>query len=485
MKANERSAKRRKPTVIRNEIGGLDLLRYALIGIALSLITAIPTARADDTDPLAEARTDKGLISLTKAAPGITPVSDYTGDIYERGAALGDLFGARQNLYERGITLDADVTQVVQGIADGGPDEKPDARYSGLADYGMTLDTAKLGFWSGGLVTVNAQTSWGNSLLGDTGGISPVNFLSLYPDLGDNKTVLMEYYYTQAFPGGITAIAGRLNGVNFLDRNRFANDPHNQFLNTSMGNNPLFGEFLSFSTYAALVSVPVNKHFNAAVAVWDPNDQPGDYGGTSGFFDEVGIGTELDFSWTLSDHLDGAFRPVLGFSTADTLDFSNPRLEFDLITGQPLPDKPDNYILHANFEQYFWKPEAGGAAKTQARMADYDFQERGAGIFLRGSWLPEDRNVYDVFFSGGVGARGVFDSRPYDRFGAGFYWLKESDDFDDSPFNEVENEVGVEAYYNLAITPWATLTGDIQWIDSGLSSVDNAVILGSRLQVRF
>ncbi len=427
----------------------------------------------------------KQLISLTKVAPDVTPVSDYTGDFWDRSTALGDLFGERQNLYEKGIIFDAQVSQVVEGIASGGPDDGPGARYFGLADYGISFDTAKLGLWSGGLFTANAQSSWGNSLFGETRTAAPVNNLSLYPIPGKIDTVLMEYYYTQALPGNMVVLVGRLNGVNFLDKNRFANQPRNQFLNGTINNNPLFGEFLSFSTYAGLLLVPVTKGFTAAFAIWDPNDQPGDYGSTNGFFDEVGVGVQLEFDWTLGNNLGGAFRPAFLYSSADTTDLDNPRLIPDLISGQQPAQKSDNYIAHINFEQYFWKPDTPTMGAKPARTADYDFQERGVGVFMRGGWVPEDRTIYDIYLSGGVGGRGFFESRPYDRFGVGVYWLKESDDFDALPGNLVQDEVGVEAFYNFAITPWATLSGHIQWIDNTVTRTDDTVVLSTRLNVRF
>jgi carbohydrate-selective porin OprB len=77
----------------------------------------------------------------------MTPVSDYSGDFWSRSTAMGDLFGVRQQLYERGITLDGEMTHIVQSVAGGGPDDRPDTRYFGLLDYGMTFDTAKLGLW--------------------------------------------------------------------------------------------------------------------------------------------------------------------------------------------------------------------------------------------------------------------------------------------------------------------------------------------------
>ena len=43
-----------------------------------------PSAAAPGADPLAAFKTDQGLISLTKVAPELTPVSDYTGDFWNR-----------------------------------------------------------------------------------------------------------------------------------------------------------------------------------------------------------------------------------------------------------------------------------------------------------------------------------------------------------------------------------------------------------------
>ncbi len=44
---------------------------------------------------------------------------------------------------------------------------------------------------------------------------------------------------------------------------------------------------------------------------------------------------------------------------------------------------------------------------------------------------------------------------------------------------------GIEAYYNIAITPAAHLTFDLQWVESGVPNVDPAVLLGARLDLTF
>jgi hypothetical protein len=55
------------------------------------------------------------------------------------------------------------------------------------------------------------------------------------------------------------ALIGRVNATSLLDKNRFAYDPHNQFLNISMDNDPLFGAFVGFFTYAVLLGIPIMK----------------------------------------------------------------------------------------------------------------------------------------------------------------------------------------------------------------------------------
>lgn len=43
----------------------------------------------------------------------------------------------------------------------------------------------------------------------------------------------------------------------------------------------------------------------------------------------------------------------------------------------------------------------------------------------------------------------------------------------------------MEVFYNLALTPWFQLTGDLQYIVSGFPRVDHAVVLGTRIQMYF
>jgi porin len=71
------------------------------------------------------------------------------------------------------------------------------------------------------------------------------------------------------------------------------------------------------------------------------------------------------------------------------------------------------------------------------------------------------------FYSLGIGGKGIIPGRPLDRFGIGYYYLDiKSPTFTVTPgIGEIlRDEYGMEAYYNIAITPWMQLSPDVQVI---------------------
>jgi len=120
------------------------------------------TDDSDDTDKPAQAADkpvpgmlDNGMISLTKMAPPFTRVFDYSGDISNRMTMFGDLNGRRTDWYDNGFSLDMQLTQIYQGVTSGGSiTGNGNGAYNGLFEMNAYLDTAKLGWWSGGMLAV-------------------------------------------------------------------------------------------------------------------------------------------------------------------------------------------------------------------------------------------------------------------------------------------------------------------------------------------
>jgi len=477
------------------------ILRLVALSALLAIVFATSSVQAfherrvhnvlhSKDDPSA-GKLDNGKTSITKLVPPITKVFNYSGDIWERGTMFGDPGGLRTKLYESGFTLDAQLTQVYQGVTSGGnASGNGSGSYNGLLEINSTLDTAKLGLWSGGLIAATFQASFGDPLESEAGNVSPVNMTPLWPKPFDNgSTYLTEYYLFQGLPHEMEFIAGRIDATNFLDKNTFANNPESQFLNASLNNMLLWGNFLTFSTYATIFVAPVTKGLKIAVAAWTPNTEPGD---DAGDWSDYGVVANPMFDYHLGG-LPGAVQVVAAYSSADAVALDNPALVPDLITGTTLPEKNDNWMFTINGEQYLWAPKgasvprAKGGRKEDFFVPTQDFAVNppGVGLFYRAAYTPKDRNPWNINVSGGLGARGIIPGRPYDRMGLGVYWLKESSDLDDQPGNLVQDEYGVEAYYNFAITPWLQVSADVQWIDQGITSSDDAWVLGSRLNMRF
>ena len=94
------------------------------------------------------------------ATPAFAADPDYSGDILTRSTLTGDWGGARNDLAKKGVTLDLNLTQVMQGVADGGKNQI--AEYGGRGDMTLKVDTGKLGLWPGGFLTVELEGNFGH-----------------------------------------------------------------------------------------------------------------------------------------------------------------------------------------------------------------------------------------------------------------------------------------------------------------------------------
>ena len=438
--------------------------------------------------PLA-ASAEKGSkkLSLWDVAPELTPVSDYTtGDLWNRNTMFGDVDQRRQKLYEHGFAIDIELTQVPQGVVSGGADENWE--YSGLANYQMAIDTGRLGWWPGGMAAVSAVSRFGTRIFSDAGNIVPVNYNFLLPDLGPNAdTFLEEYYVTQGLTDWLVVTGGRMLTVNLADQNRFAGSPTTQFLNAALGNNPVLLYFTPLSAHLGAVIVQPNEHFSIAGVAISANDQDGIYGSPGGLFSEVTTGGEIDISWKLGN-LPGTARPIGLYTTRNPVALDNPFIFLQALLPRRTPTtKDDNWAVGINLDQYLYMPGNGDrGAATGTR--DFDFNPEGVGVFFRYAYTPDDRNLFNDFVSGGVGGRGLVPGRPNDRWGVGFWGLFVSEELANIPgLRRLETEWGMEAYYNIAITPWLQFTPDVQYIQSGLARFpgidDDVVVLSFRINI--
>ncbi len=127
---------------------------------------------------------------------------------------------------------------------------------------------------------------------------------------------------------------------------------------------------------------------------------------------------------------------------------------------------------------------------TTTFTSTFGRRETESGVFLGGLVSPMVKLYSTGTCPSASVARGMFSSRPNDTFGLGYYYTAPSD----IPLLRavgVDDEQGVEAWYNFEITPWLHVTADLQVIDPGLESTplregaDTAWVLGVRTRVNF
>ena len=110
-----------------------------------------------------------------EAAP--TP---YSGDIWTRSTLSGDWWGVRNDLADKGVTLDMSITQVGQGVVAGGKNGAWE--YGGRGDFILNLDSGKLGLWPGGFFNFEMEGNWGLAVNNKTGALMPVSTSQLFPE---------------------------------------------------------------------------------------------------------------------------------------------------------------------------------------------------------------------------------------------------------------------------------------------------------------
>ena len=194
----------------------------------------------------------------------------------------------------------------------------------------------------------------------------------------------------------------------------------------------------------------------------------------------------INYKWTAGGALDGTSELIFAYVSKDAVALDNPLYPPGLLDGD-VPTESGNWFLALNLEQYLWQPEKTAGKHGLVRTRAFDYQAPGIGAFFRIGFSPEDRNLWNLSLNTGFSGRGMIPGRPYDRAGIGAYAMLESEDLQDqAKIGEVlGTEIGAEAFYNFAITPWLQLSADIQWVKPGIRSRDNTVVIGTRLFTQF
>ena len=90
------------------------------------------------------------------------PAEPYSGDLLSRSTLTGDWGGLRNQWAAKGVTFDLNITQIGQGVVNGG--KSGVWQYGGRGDIVMNADSQKLGLWPGGFLNMEAEGNWASSV---------------------------------------------------------------------------------------------------------------------------------------------------------------------------------------------------------------------------------------------------------------------------------------------------------------------------------
>lgn len=406
------------------------------------------------------------------------PANPYAGDLRTRQRMTGNWWGARSALADRGLTFDLFHTQFYQGVASGGRERE--FEYGGKLDYLFRMDGGKLGLWQGFFLDLHAETRYGTDVNGLDGLLTPSNLPMFFPEPGANITSITGLKFTQALSENFAVFLGK---INTLDEYGFKYSPAlgtnrpglGGFMNTSLVFNPIVARTIPYSAAGVGFAYLREGEPLFAFTVFDPEERA-----TKGVQDLYARGVVLvpdltfnvkpfgrpgkyNFGGTWSSASYRSFDPAAYLSIPPEL----------IRDEQASPKETGSWSLYANF--------------YQSLVVDEEDEKQNWGVF--GQFGLADGNPNPVRFvaNGGVGGRSMIRSRKYDTFGVGYFYVGLSDNFKTlaRPIRPQRDEYGVELFYNLAVTPWARLTGDLQIARPSTVGFDTAIIPGIRFQLLF
>ena len=419
------------------------------------------------------------------AVPAFAADSDYSGDVLTRSTLTGDWGGARNDLAKKGVTFDLNLTQVMQGVADGGKNQI--AEYGGRGDLTLKVDTGKLGLWPGGFLTVELEGNFGHGANLRTGALSPINTNQLFPTSGKDQLNLPALNFTQFLSEYAGVMVGKID-TTFGDMNEFAHGKgDSQFMNLAFNLNPTILLTVPYSTLGAGVILLPTKDPTAAIITLAAISANGEAYSTG--FDNLDTNK---MSYIAEGRMRTDFLGMTGHQLLGGI-YSNknrkgmdPRLSLDPALRLS-NEKSDSWAVYYNFDQYLYEPVKGSG--------------KGFGLFGRFAVTDGNPNFMQYFYSLGLGGKGMAASRPHDSFGLGAYYIDIKNPSLTGPrgvFSRdyLRDEFGFEAYYSIALTPWALLTPNLQVVRGAQEfrepllrnlsdKLNTATILGARLQLIF
>lgn len=377
--------------------------------------------------------------------------------IWTRQTLLGDAGGVRENLAKAGIDVNFWITQTYGSVLAG--DATSDGQYGAKATLTGNVDLGKLGAWSGLSLNVILEQQAGNDTNGIDGALLPANGIMAFPRVGgyDHDVSLT---VSQRFNDTFSVSAGKFNLLHLVSKTPIVGGGAEEtFLNAAMAG-PITGVIPPY-LLGAIANINTD-HANYTVMVFDPrNAQDWDVI-EKPFADGVNAVLSATVPLTING-LPGYYGLRGVYSSQEGIDLSR------LPEIAELPQQSENtltrssrWYVNASVQQYLYQ--------------DPNRPGNGWGLFGYAAIADGNPNAIRWTAYGGLAGNSVLPGRESDKWGIGYFRYGLSSDLKDglSALNlDIADEQGVEAFYNLHLTPWFQVTADVQWIDTFNPAADD------------
>jgi porin len=370
----------------------------------------------------------------------------------------------------------------------GGFDEG--GEYQGVLELYVDADMHKLGFWRGLCFHANGYQIHGNSITGaNIGSLMPVTSLE-----ATDATRLFELWLEQTLvKDKLTVRFGQLAA----DEEFILSEGGGYFINGTWGwpsitaaDLPSGGPAYPLATPGVRVAVTPNERTALLVAVYNGDPAPPCASDDPQVCNDHGLDFELDDppllmvegAYTYNpDGLRGIVK-VGGWNHFGK--FEHQRFDSGgaliAVTGNAGRPLDHNWGLYGIIDQLVWRVPGSEDPK-------------GVGIFARVIGAPEDRNLIDWYFDGGVTFTGMFRNRPNDALAIGFAYTNISDQVSafDVDFGEPvarNYEALIEVAYTFELRQGIVLQPDFQYIlqpGGNVAGQKDAAVVGVRTTIGF
>jgi porin len=434
---------------------------YQLADVPIDLPGHVPVPRPKPaSQPASEpepAATPNPLSpTLTDDVPPATEHSDVDLPILERERLTGNWWSVRDSLEARGFDFNASYTFEWSSVFSGGVSRRASSR--SLFDANLTLDLAKAINWNGATVFIDFYSTdgrGGSAEVGDFQGFSLI-------ETSENDDQIAELWFEQIlFDESLRFKLGKIDAATEF---AFINAAGN-FSNASSGFSPTIAALPSYPDPAVggVVQFMPSDTFYVSAGFFDgagPADgvRTGPRGPETFFSDDesddwLWIG-EVGFGWSFAERREGRGALGVWHHTGDWAEFEG--------VDPDNPETSTNFGVYALVEQ-----------RVHQCDGEADDSEQGVYLFAQLGWADGDVNEAQWHAGMGVSLNGTFDGRDEDSTGVYFSWVGLNDDAGYS-----EDEIVLETFYKVQVTPWASVKPDLQVIfnPGGTDDYETAVV---------